>query len=376
MRLLDRYIFKSLLLPLLYCFLGIVSIWLIQDMGDKLPALIDAGANVSQLLRFYRIQIPQIIVFSLPIALLLAALYSLGKLSRSNEIVSMVAAGVSISRLLVPLYIVGLLATGATLALNYRLAPESALQSTKYYKELNDKRKRSKDLTAVLFRNREANRTWYVERLAPDGSDARGVQILQQTDGGDAVWKLFARSAKYNPQTKIWTFLKGEFLELEPNGKIVRQKPFETREFADLDESMIRIITIDVLAENLGVPALHDYLQMNRDLPEAQLGAFKTHLHYRWALPWACLIVLLLAGGLGIAFSRRGVMRGVLTAIVLFFLLFFLRALFISLGQGGRIAPIPAAWVPMVLFGLLGIVLIWLRSSGSNRSWLRFGSKN
>lgn len=373
MRLLDRYILKTLLVPLVYSFLGIVSIWLIQDMGDKLPSLIDAGTTFQQILRYYRSQIPLVVVFCLPIALLLAALYSLGKLSRSNEIVSMVATGISIARLLAPLYLVGLSATGITLALNYQLAPEAEIKSRTLFNELTDKKKRSKDLTAVLFRNREGNRTWYVERLAPDGSDARGVQILQQTDSGDAVWKLFARRATYNPQSKAWTFSKGELLELEANGKIVRQKSFETRDFDNLDESMMRIVTADVLPENLGVPALENYLRMNRDLPESQLGSFKTHLHYRWALPWACLIVLLLAGGLGIAFSRRGVMQGVLTAIILFFALFVVRSLFVALGQGGRIPPGIAAWVPVVLFGLLGLWLIWLRSSGSNRSWLRLG---
>ena len=46
-------------------------------------------------------------------------------MSRTNEIVSMLTAGVSVPRLLAPLLFIGLLTTAASAALNYSLAPHA-----------------------------------------------------------------------------------------------------------------------------------------------------------------------------------------------------------------------------------------------------------
>ncbi len=372
MRLLDRYILKSFLLPFVYCFLGIAAIWLILDMGDKLPNLIDAHAPLRAILRFYRIQLPQITVFCLPIALLLATLYSLSRLSRSNEIVSMVTTGISISRILRPIFAFGLLSTAATLALNYQLAPESETARKEYFDELTQAKKKSTDLYGVLFRNRADSRTWFFEKLSRNENTARGIQILQQTPEGDAVWKVFAKAASYDPVTQDWTMASGEFLELAPDGKIIRQKNFDKRIFASFPENLYRIASMDLQAEYLGVPALREYLKMNRDLPAVQKAPFQTQLEYRWSMPWLCVLVLLLAGSLGIAFSRRGVLNGVVTTLVLFFALLFARSICLSLGQGGRIPSLYAAWLPVLVFGVIGLLLLWKRSSGGNLPFYRF----
>ena len=366
MRLLDRYTLKSFLLPFLYCFFGIAAIWLILDMGDKLPSLVDAHASIKSILLFYRIQLPQIVVFCLPIALLLATLYSLSRLSRSNEIVSMVTAGISIVRILMPVFLFGILATGVTLALNYQLAPESEIKRKDYYDELTQDKKKSNYQYAVLFRNRADSRTWFFETLSRFDLRARGIQILQQNETGDAIWKVFAKAGRYDPVLKQWTLENGEFLELTPDGKIVRQKKFDKRIFPNFSETPYRITTMDLQAENLGVPALKEYLTMNRDLPAVQKAPFETHLLYRWAMPWMCLLVLLLAGALGIAFSRRGVLNGVIATLVLFFAMLFIRSICLSLGQGGRIPALYAAWFPIVFFAFIGLVLLWKRSSGGN----------
>ena len=58
--------------------------------------------------RYYATQIPQVFIILLPVALLLSLLFALGRMSRSNEIVSMLTAGVSLPRVLLPLIGIGL----------------------------------------------------------------------------------------------------------------------------------------------------------------------------------------------------------------------------------------------------------------------------
>src|SRR5262249_55992502 len=80
-----------------------------------------------RLVRYDARQVPEVFIILLPVSLLLALLFSLGRMSRANEIVSMLTAGVSIPRVLTPLIGMGLLTVAASLALNYSLAPHAEM---------------------------------------------------------------------------------------------------------------------------------------------------------------------------------------------------------------------------------------------------------
>src|SRR3979490_643136 len=119
MRHLDRYVVRNFLQAYFYCIAGFVSIWFIFDVSDNISTFLDQRISRTLILQYYLTQIPQILVILLPVALLLALLFSLGRMSRSNEIVSMLTSGVSLPRILAPLLFIGLLTTAASTALNY-----------------------------------------------------------------------------------------------------------------------------------------------------------------------------------------------------------------------------------------------------------------
>src|SRR6201981_1087400 len=127
MKLLDRYVIRNFIQVYLYCIAGFISIWLIFDISDNISTFIDQHVGFLLTIRYYATQVPQILIILLPVSLLLALLFSLGRMSRANEIVSMLTAGVSLPRVLRPLIGMGLLTVAASMALNYSLAPHSEL---------------------------------------------------------------------------------------------------------------------------------------------------------------------------------------------------------------------------------------------------------
>src|ERR1700726_2053727 len=126
-RLLDRYVIRNFLQVYLYCIAGFISIWLIFDISDNISTFIDQHVGFLLTIRYYASQVPQILIILLPVSLLLALLFCLGRMSRANEIVSMLTAGVSIPRVLMPLLLMGLLTVWACTALNFELAPHADL---------------------------------------------------------------------------------------------------------------------------------------------------------------------------------------------------------------------------------------------------------
>jgi len=125
MRLLDRYVIRNFVQVYFYCIAGFTSIWLIFDVSDNISSFIDNHIPVLLVARYYATQIPQVLIILLPVALLLSLLFALGRMSRANEIVSMLTAGVSLPRVLLPLISIGLLTVAVTMALNYSLAPHA-----------------------------------------------------------------------------------------------------------------------------------------------------------------------------------------------------------------------------------------------------------
>ncbi len=363
MTILDRYVLKKFIVPFIYCFLGFIAIWLVFDLSDNGPDFIEGRAPFSKILEFYLSQIPEIIVISLPIGMLLALLYSLTQMSRSNEIISMLGSGRSVVRVLLPLFGVGLILTGITAVFNYSGAPKAQENRKELLREIKRGEKRETYLLAHLFRNREDSRTWFMRRLYTDRNSIHDFQIIQQDPQGIILHQWYGRTGYFDPVTNVWNFEDVKYVEVDPEGEITKTEYMEELSMSGWSETPQRIASSKMNADWLSVPELEAYLQYNSDFPDARLAPFRTQLHYRWALPWVCILVVFIAAPMGIVYSRRGILGGVATAITLFFLLVFVSSLAIALGKGHKIPAALAAWGPMVLFLGIGFILLWMRST-------------
>ncbi|XHR30767.1 MAG: LptF/LptG family permease [Chthoniobacteraceae bacterium] len=370
MILLDRYLLRNFLTPFLLCFFGFLSIWLVFDLQNNTSDFLEAHVKFGFIVYYYLTQVPQFMMICIPVGLLLALLFCLSRMSRSNEIIAMLTAGQSLPRLLVPLIAAGLVLTGVCMGLNYALAPHSD-SIRKELKNGISRKKKGLTLTGQMFKNRADHRTWYVTSMSAKAGDKddpllHGVYIIEQNEAGTIDSKWYAYTARYKPKTKSWLLFNGKTVTLSPDGNI-KEKQFQTQEITNWSETPWRIISTNLDPSGLSVPELQSYLKHNADFPEPMLAPYRTHLHYRWALPMQCLVVILFTGPLAIVFSRRGVLSGIAGAIFLFATMTFFSYLMLAFGKGSRISPVVAAWTPVVLFSLIGIYLIYLK--GTNREF-------
>ncbi len=364
MRLLDRYILRNFLQPYVYCIFGFLAIWLIFDISDNSATIFDARAPLGLVALYYWTQIPQVLVILLPVSLLLALLYALGRMSRANEIVSMLTSGVSVPRLLLPLLGVGLLTTGAAFALNHSLAAHAELARKKFLERvLSRNGPREAVISGQVFRNRTDNRTWYIARFRPSSNKFSGVQVVQQDASENITRNYIATEAFYEPETKNWRLEKVKVVDYDAAGNITKEKLVRSETISGWSETPYRLDSANIRPDFLGISELQEYLRYNSDFPRTLLAPFRTQLQYRWALPWTCFIVALMAAPLGISFSRRGIIASVALAIALVFSMNFMTHLFLALGEGDRVSPVVAAWAPNAIFLLIGLYLLRLRAT-------------
>ena len=361
MRLLDRYVIRNFLQVYFYCIAGFISIWLIFDVSDNISSFIDNHIGLALVARYYGTQIPQVLIILLPVSLLLSLLFTLGRMSRANEIVSMLTAGVSLPRVLQPLIGMGLLTVAATMALNYSLAPHAELARKTFISEAQSRPGRT--IQGQIFRNRTDLRTWFVQNFVQRSDTFNNVQVLQQDAKDNIVTNYVAARAFYRPVTKIWELENARVVHYDQSGNIVDEQFFPSLKIEHWSETPFRLGSANERAEFLSLPELREYLRFNADFPATLLAPFRTHLQYRLALPWTCFVVVCIAAPLGIGYSRRGVLSSVAAAVFLVFSMNFLVHLFLALGEGYRVPAWIAAWTPNILFMAIGLYLLYLRAS-------------
>ena len=361
MRILDRYVIRNFLQVYFYCIAGFISIWLIFDVSDNISTFIDQHVGLRLVIRYYATQLPQVLIILLPVSLLLSLLFALGRMSRANEIVSMLTAGVSLPRVLRPLIGIGLLTVAATMALNYSLAPHAELARKMFISEVQARPGRY--IQGQIFRNRTDSRTWFVQNFLPRSNTFNNVQVLQQDANDNIVTNYVATRAFYRPETKTWELENVKVVHYDHAGNILDEQIYPSLKIEHWSETPFRLGSANERAEFLSLPELREYLRFNSDFPPTLLAPFRTHLQYRLALPWTCFVVVCIAAPLGIGYSRRGVLSSVAAAVFLVFSMNFLVHLFLALGEGYRVPAWIAAWTPNILFMAIGLYLLYLRAS-------------
>ena len=362
-RIFDRYLIKNFLVPFFYSLFGMVAIWMVYDLGEHANDFQEAHLGFEAISKFYLVQIPFIVVNWLPLCVLLGLLYVLTRMSRRNEIVSMLGAGVSVPRVLLPLILVGLLLTGACTALNYELGPKGQWASAYMLDEIVKGKSKSARLDAHVFPNRKDHRIWFIQLLDAKNEQLRNVQVIQQDVNGVIQSKIYGQNATYDGSRKVWIFYNGKIAYMDPEGTVTHEEFFAQKEVSDWSETPWRLSSSSLKGKYMTVPQLEHYLTENSDFPQTNLAEFKTQMWYRFALPWNILVVVFVAGPLCMAFSRRGALGGIAGGLFLFIGLFSSSNVFLALGQGSRISPLVAAWTPSAVFLLLGFILLYRRAT-------------
>lgn len=368
--LMEKYVLRSFLQPLVFCFVAFFTLWIVMDLLDNMADFQENKISGAQILSYYVGMMPFIFVTIAPISLLLATVYVLGRMSRSNELISMLGAGRSLGQVLRPIFLVGGLCGFLGMVANYELGPTSAGNKQKLLENVTERIKQDVLALGVMYRNQENARTWFIGSVPSDlrHGKMRRIEIRQEDEKGRLVKAWFAKSAFWWPEARIWSLYGGMSVEYK-NGQVISLVNFDfdgtgynRHDLEGFSETPWILMSGSLTPDFLGVPNLISFIRANEAYESRKLAPFWTHLFYRFALPWQCLVVVLFAAPLSVAFSRRGLVGGIAKAVGLFFVLMFLDNLCLNLGKSHRLPAFIAVWVPHLLLGSLGWFLFQLRS--------------
>src|SRR5262249_49265337 len=105
---LDRYIILGFLKIVALSLLCTTALYLIVDFFDPIDGILKAGAPVWSAIRYFLYKLPVLLSRVFGFAVLFSTLFSIGMLSRTQEITAMRAAGISVHRIALPLFVTGI----------------------------------------------------------------------------------------------------------------------------------------------------------------------------------------------------------------------------------------------------------------------------
>ncbi|HMP73453.1 MAG TPA: LptF/LptG family permease [Kiritimatiellia bacterium] len=357
MKLIDKYLLRTLLAPLAYCFIAFTFVYIIYDLFDNMSDFVDGKTPLLLVFRYYLTLIPSVLTRIVPISILLAVLYSLSSLTKNNELTAMRASGVSLTRLMVPFMAVGLLISIGVAIIHETVAPDAAYWCHKFVREQTRDDETVHVAHHIAMINDAADRTWFINRFDTRDFSMEGIEYIQRREDNTEAAKVSARSAKWMDGYWIFTDMVTQNYDREGNP---RGAPVFTpvREMSDLNEQPSDIMGIIKEPEFMSSRELLRYIRVNTQFPPETVNKYLVDLHFRLSQPWTCLIVTLLGIPFGSQTGRKGAMVGISLSIGLFFSYYALINFGLFLGKEGRLDPWVAGWLPNLIFLIVGLVMI------------------
>ncbi|MCB1153606.1 MAG: LPS export ABC transporter permease LptF [Deltaproteobacteria bacterium] len=370
-RLLSRYVAREVAVPFVFglaIFTFVPMMFLILRITE---AIVNYGIKVGDVLLAMAYTMPPLLVFTVPMAFLLAVILAVGRLSSDSELVAMKAAGVSLNQLLPPIVAVAIVAYLAASFLSLVADPWGKQKSKRLLFDLG-----SQNATIALkpqvFNDQfeKQGLILYVDEIDPKERTLKGVFIADNRDQELPNIVTADRGRLISKEDDLTLVIQLE------DGTIHRtlrdERAYETASFERYDMTLNFAESLDAEEYKktyleMSLSELSAYIDRLRESGEDQytMRRARVEFHRKFAFPFACVVFAILGIPLGVVPPRSGRGQGFTFAIVALCVYYLLFRVGENLGWKGVAPPWVVMWTPNVLYLLLG--LWWLRLKSQER---------
>ena len=357
MRILDRYILTQFLKTFLIISFSLAIIFIIVDVFDRLPRLLRSAPETEFLVRYFLLRIPYLFVLTSPVTVLLAGLFLMDMLSKYNESIAIRASGVSIVRLVTPLFVFGLIYT-----LFIMFFGDFVLPKTEDYREYIHRVKiRGQEHEDVRMRSNiqyrgEGNTLYNIGFFDGFRNTLRMVDITTiDPETFEVVRKLTASTASW--QNDRWV-LNNCVIRTFRGGELISTEYHQSISLDDINVTPQDFVKSAKSPFSMNFFELREYINRLQRVGE-NFNNELVDLYYKISFPFANFIILLFCVPLA-TISMRSKYRGMIFLVGILICFIYLTVLRISqsLGYNEVLSPLMAAWLPNLIFGLTGVVFV------------------
>lgn len=355
-KILDRYILKQVIeLFLMGVFVFTTIIFASDTFITLIKQIAKFGIPFKVAFIMILLNLPAVIVMTIPMGVLLSTVMTLNRLSLSSEITVMRACGIGINRIARSIFIFAIVMSLSSFFINETVVPVMTQQSTKLALWSLEQKHVPDGKENFVFK--ETTNNGLLKRLFYVGQCKKktlyNVTVLDNSKDG-TIQVLQAREGKTSPSG--WEFKKGAAYTIANDGKVLNTTLFDT--------SVVKF-GLDLSKEaNKNLAKEKNFTQLLKFLSSSKISDidrrnYTIELFDKIALPLTTIVFVLVGIPLAITPPRVRYNRGFLFSILIIFAYYVVRALSISFGEAGSLSPFFAAWLPNIILTVWGTLLYY-----------------
>ena len=319
--------------------------------------------------------LPFLVHMTMPVAMAVAASLAVSRLGRDSEITVMRAAGVSLVRLFLPIFLTGLVVSIGDFVFGEYIVPRSVERFEAVLNEIPTHLRRLQPQTGQYIVSGDQSYAIFVQGMTPHHGfiELRGVQLISSpklTYNGESL--PFIVSASHGRfQDGWWTLEHPYLLRYRTDGHERQESwPEAFRLYVAVDPAAFQTgFLLQLPMWKMSGSSSRTFVQLRNELrynSEHNIHDYYAQLDYNFKLsvPFSCLVMALCCPPLALRFARGGGFMGTLLSICLVFVYWNTLLLARILGSPGAegspplVAPQLAAWSQNVIFVLVGLIVL------------------
>jgi lipopolysaccharide export system permease protein len=365
MKILSKYITRQAVITLFFTISVFTFVLLLARILKQLSdMLVNQKVGLDVVGYFVLLVTPNILGFSLPMAMLATALLVFGRMSADHEITAMRASGISLGQVVAPVILLGALMSVLCLYINADLAPYCKFQFKTMFVRLGSERPMAliqegtyiKDFPGYVI---------YVARK--DANRIEDVMLYTLDDSNNVVSSLRAEKGFVTAKPEEHKLLldlynvRGDLRDAKDPTNVHKIRPETTAARYPIEMDLSRALRQAKASRQLGDLVFSDLEYEIHDLRSRGIypAAALVEAHQRVAGAVACLAFTLIGIPLGIKTSRRETSVGIALSLMLALGFYFVTVLANTLKSRPYLYPDALLWSPDLFFELFGLWLLW-----------------
>jgi len=361
-KIINRYIFKEITYSFIIILFILTFVLLMGKILQVMDLVINKGISVFSIAKLISFLLPSLMLFTIPIAFLIAILIAMGRLSADNEITAFKTSGISLMQIYFPVAIASLITFIISIIVAYFLVPQSNF-ATKRLLFTIAQQNASIGIKEKVFNSDFKGFLFYADRIPANKNYMEGVVVSDNRIIGEQNTILAKKAFLVSDPESMTVKLKlenGSIHTVSSDLKKYRKIDFNNYDInldlstalANLDESSKSSteMTTTELLEKMKKPGMD----------KAAIREMAIEVHKKFSIPLSCIFFGLLALPLGINSHRSIKSRGFAVGIIVVSLYYLLRIGGEALVETGHLSPEVGVWTPTFIFAILGIYLFYM----------------
>ncbi|NJD09551.1 MAG: YjgP/YjgQ family permease [Gemmatimonadetes bacterium] len=370
MRILDRYVLREFVKLFVLFSVAAPLLFVLGDWTDNIDTFTERQIPTARVALSYVYQMPEFISWSLPIAALIATVFTVSNMTRHSEMAAAKAGGISFYSALRMLPLLGILLTLLGLGLSELVpvteglrrqalatcaGPGGAAGGSAAGQRCQENRSYSR--TEFVY-NSAAGDTYTIITLNADNQTISDLTVERPGDLEDAPG-IFITSdvATWDTISHGWVLHDGHY-RMVLDDSTERTIAFAELRSARFRETPEQLSAVPKEPEEMRYAELGDYIE-NLERSGARPLKLMVRRLEKVAIPIATLIIILFGAPLANSSSRGGPAYGIgvsLGVTITYLMMFKVTE---AAGATGSLPIYAAAWLPNALFAVAAGMLLW-----------------